>query len=115
MALPPGMSVRAISQATITDRVSEGISRTTENRKLIHNELNVCGSEKARTQFSTPQVQGCPGAAVLKLPASMNVIGSAMTRQKNSRTNTSATRTPRSLGQEDTRGGAVIVLIAVAP
>src|SRR5688572_3284553 len=115
MALPPGMSVRAISQATITDKVSEGISRTTENRKLIHNELNVCGSEKARTQLSTPQDHGCPGAAVLKLPASMNTIGSAMTRQKNSRTNSSATRTPRSLGQEGATEGAVIVLIGIAP
>src|SRR5258708_19048570 len=59
--LPPGMSVRAISQAMVTDRVSEGIRRTTENRKLIHNALSVCESENARTQFCRPYTGTCPG------------------------------------------------------
>ena len=48
------MSVRAMSQAKVTDRASEGMRRTTEKAKLIHSALNVCGSAKARTQLPNP-------------------------------------------------------------
>src|SRR3954464_5234800 len=114
MVFPPGISVRAINQATITDNVSEGMRRTVENRKLIHSALNVCGSEKARTQLSVPKAQGCPGAAVLKLLTSMKVIGSAITMQKKSSTPISARTNPRSLGSGE-GAGAVMVLIAAGP
>src|SRR3954464_3130196 len=114
MVFPPGISVRAINQATITDNVSEGMRRTVENRKLNHSALNVGGSEKARPQLSVPRAQGCPGAAVLKLLISMKVIGSAITMQKKSSTASSARTNPRSLGSSE-GAGAVIVLIVAEP
>ena len=48
------MSVRAISQAKITDRIIAGIKRTTESRKLIHSALKVPLSVKALNQLSKP-------------------------------------------------------------
>ena len=38
----------------VTDKASEGTRRTTENAKLIHSALKVCGSANARNQFPRP-------------------------------------------------------------
>ena len=54
MVLPPGMSVRAMSHAKMTESIIAGIKRTTERMKLIHSALSVPGSEKALIQLPKP-------------------------------------------------------------
>jgi hypothetical protein len=54
MALPQGMSVRAISQAKTTAMAIAGISRTIDKAKLIHKAFSVVASAKARVQLANP-------------------------------------------------------------
>ncbi len=111
---PPGISVRAISHATMTDSVSDGIRRTTENGKLIHSEFSVFGSENARIQLSTPYTAGCPGGAMLKLPTSRNSTGKAITMEKNSSATSSAKRKPRRPRFEDGMTAAEVLMAAAS-
>src|SRR5258705_10446424 len=95
MALPPGMSVRAINQANITPMMIAGIRRVTERRKLIHSALIVGGSLNARIQLSNPYAAARPGCAKLKLPVSRNINGSPVSTAKSKSIENSAARIGR--------------------
>src|SRR5262245_55533586 len=110
MNLPPGMSVRAISQANSTDKIIAGMSLTTENKKLIQSALSVPGSVNALTQLSKPYTAALPGGARLKLPDSKYTSGSPIATARNIRNENSATRIGRSRKRLDM--GRIISLAA---
>src|SRR5262245_43151757 len=95
MALPPGMSVRAINHANITPMMIAGTRRATERRKLIQSALTVVGSLNARSQLSKPYTAARPGCAKLKLPVSRNSNGSPVSTVKSKSMEHSATRIGR--------------------
>src|SRR5258708_36425975 len=66
--LPPGISVRAINQAAVADKASEGRRRTTENRKHIHKALKHSGARNAPHHLPPPDHSARPAGAVVSIP-----------------------------------------------